>query len=83
MESYFSSNNSFRIDAHQDGHYSLNKDNPNFGMHIKDANQIIELFALLCHFITDHMLGDWQWVVTGSDLPDDNGTDWSEDDVPF
>jgi hypothetical protein len=83
MQSYYSSNNSYRVDAHEDGHYSLNRQNPDFGIFIRDDNQMIELFGLLCQFITEHMLRNWQWVVSSSDQPDDNGTDWSEDDVPY
>lgn len=76
---YFSENNLFRIDAHEDGHYGLLVGNS--GIFIKDNVQMFELFSLMCLVITEHVIPDnFEWLVTEQQ---EDSLNIQEDDVPF
>jgi hypothetical protein len=90
MQTFFSSNNTFVIRVEDNGEVLLaRKDTTMSGLLVHNDSEEIELFALLCQHITEHVLAGWDWLVSDyrqtdkSDKHDDNGTDWSEDDVPF
>jgi len=90
MKTFFSSNDTFVIQVHDNGEAWLARKGTSApGLLVRNDSEEIELFALLCQHITEHVLGGWDWLVSDyrqadkSDKHDDNGTDWSEDDVPF
>jgi hypothetical protein len=90
MKTFFSSNNTFVIQAHDNGEAWLARKGTSApGLLVRSDSEEIELFALLCQHITEHVLAGWDWLVSDyretdkSDQPDDNATDWSEDDVPY
>ena len=79
MKTFFSSNKTFVIQVHDNGEVWLaRKGTLGPGMFVRSDSEEIELFALLCQHITDHVLEGWQWLVS-----DYRETDGSEDDVPF
>jgi hypothetical protein len=83
MHKYLSSHGTFVVEVNEDGTAWLERcdANPDNRILVFNDQEMVELFSLLCQFISEHLLsGGWQWIVG---QPDDNGTDWSEDDVPF
>jgi hypothetical protein len=90
MKTFFSSNKTFVIQVHDNGEAWLARKGTLVpGLLVKNDSEEIELFALLCQHITEHVLGGWDWLVSDyretdkSDQPDENGAECTEDDVPF
>jgi hypothetical protein len=90
MQSFFSSNRTFIVQIHDDGDVWLFRAGMSTrGLLVCSDDELIELFGLICTYITDNLLPGYEWLVSDfrktdkSDKHDDNGTDWSEDDVPF
>lgn len=85
MQHYFSDNNLFRIDVHEDGRITLHRFD-SAELFMMDNAQVFELFSLMCLFITDHIIPDgFKWLV--SDYRESQLVDppypYTEDDIPF
>jgi hypothetical protein len=83
VETFISTKNTFLIQSNDEtGEIWLSRHEPDASnLLVKNEEETIELFGLICLFITERVLTGWQWTV--SNPPDDKGTDWTEDDVPY
>jgi hypothetical protein len=82
MQSFYSSKRTFIIEAHDNGDVWLFRGFPAKGLLVCSDDELIELFGLICTYITEQLIPGWNWLVSDDHREtDDNGH--SEDDVPF